>query len=112
MFKRINESFDKKFKSVEDEMDENEKLNEAPIYDMTPQYDTRQSFYGKARVDDNGNEKTLYSYNTPVAKIVDGQVSLLPRWDESQTTLRHVKEFLKQNGFAADSLAQMRKTYR
>ncbi len=71
-------------------------MNEAPVNDITPQYDNRQSFYGKARVDDNGNEKTLYSYNTPVAKIVGNKVELLPKWDWSQTTLRHVKEFLKQ----------------
>lgn len=86
-------------------------MNEAPVYDMSPQYDARQSFYEKARVDDNGNEKTLYSYNTPVAKIVDNKVELLPKWDWSQTTLRHVKEFLKQNGFEANSLTQMKRDY-
>jgi hypothetical protein len=95
----------------EDELDESKTLKESPVYDMTPQYDARQSFYGKARVEDNGNEKTLYSYNTPVAKIADGKVELLPKWDWSQTTLRHVKEFLRQNGFEANSLAQMRKDY-
>ena len=81
------------------------------MYDMLPQHDARQSFYGKARVDDNDTEKTLYSYNTPVAKIVGGRVELLPKWDYSQTTLRHIKEFLKQNGFTADSLSQMRRDY-
>ena len=95
----------------DDDMDESKSLKESPVYDMTPQYDSRQSFYGKARVDDNGSEKTLYSYNTPVAKISDGKVQLLSKWDWSQTTLRHVKEFLKQNGFEANSLAQMRKDY-
>ena len=88
-----------------------ENLNESPMYDMSPNYDSRQSFYGKARVDDNGSEKTLYSYNTPVAKISNGQVELLPKWDWSQTTLRHVKEFLKQNGFEATSLSQIRRDY-
>ena len=90
---------------------ESKSMNEAPVYDMSPQYDARQSFYGKARVDDNGNEKTLYSYNTPVAKIIGDKVELLPKWDWSQTTLRHVKEFLKQNGFEASSLAQMKRDY-
>lgn len=90
---------------------ESKSINESPVYDMSPQYDARQSFYGKARVDDNGNEKTLYSYNTPVVRIVGGQVELLPKWDWSQTTLRHVKEFLKQNGFEASSLAQMKRDY-
>ena len=95
----------------EDDLDESKSLKESPSYEMAPQYDSRQSFYGKARVDINGDTQTLYSYNTPVAKIVGGKVELLDKWDWSQTTLRHVKEFLKQNGFAANSLAQMRKDY-
>lgn len=92
-------------------VNESKRTNESPEYDMIPQYDSRQSFYGKARVDYRGNEKTLYSYNTPVARITGDKVELLPKWDWSQTTLRHVKEFLKQNGFEANSLAQMRKDY-
>ena len=94
-----------------DDLDESNNLKESPMYDMSPQYDSRQSFYGKARVNDNGSEKTLYSYNTPVAKIVNNKVELLPKWDWSQTTLRHIKEFLKQNGFEATSLAQIRRDY-
>lgn len=90
---------------------ESKTINEAPVYDMVPQYDSRQSFYSKARVEDNGNEKTLFSYNTPVCTIVNGKVELLDKWDWSQTTLRHCKEFLKQNGFEATSLKQMRDTY-
>lgn len=92
-------------------VEESNSLKESPVYDMTPQYDARQSFYGKARVDDNGNEKTLYSYNTPVVRIVGDKVELLPKWDWSQTTLRHAKEFLRQNGFEANSLAQMKRDY-
>jgi hypothetical protein len=95
----------------DDDMDESKLLKESPVYDMIPKYDNRSSFYSKARVDDSGNEKTLYSYNTPVAKIIDGKVELLPKWDWSQTTLRHVKEFLKQNGFEASSLSQMKRDY-
>jgi hypothetical protein len=88
-----------------------ESLNESPVYDLTPTYDSRQSFYNKARVDVQGDEQTLYSYNTPVAKITSGNVELLDKWDCSSTTLRHVKEFLKQNGFEASSLAQLRRDY-
>lgn len=98
-------------KHTEVDLPKSKKLKESPMYDMSPQYDSRQSFYGKARVDDNGSEKTLYSYNTPVAKIVNNKVELLPKWDWSQTTLRHIKEFLKQNGFEATSLAQIRRDY-
>lgn len=91
---------------------EKKDLKEAPLYGLEPQNDNRKSFYGKAKVfvDDNGVE-TLYSYDTPVAKIEGGKLTLLPRWDESQTTLRHVREFLRQHGLKADSLAQMRKDY-
>ena len=95
----------------DDDINESKPIKESPSYDMRPQYDSRQSFYGKARVDDDGGELTLYSYNTPVAKISGGKVQLLPKWDLSQTTLRHVKEFLRQNGFEAVSLAQMRRDY-
>jgi hypothetical protein len=92
-------------------IEESKCLKESPVYDLVPTYDSRQSFYNKARVDIKGDEQTLYSYNTPVAKIVGGKVELLPKWDYSSTTLRHIKEFLKQNGFEATSLSQIRNTY-
>ena len=41
----------------------------------------------------------------------DCQGELLDKWDCSSTTLRHVKEFLKQNGFEVNSLSQMRRDY-
>lgn len=86
-------------------------LKESPVYDMRPQFSGRKSFYGKARVDDDGTTKMLYSYSTPVAKINGGKVTLLPKWNSSQTTLRHVKEFLKQNGFNAENMRQIEKDY-
>lgn len=88
-------------------------LKEAPIYGLRPEYDTRKSFGGKANVEIDGyGTETLYSYDTPVARYTkDGTVELLPKWDYSQTTLRHVKEFLRQHGLKADSLAQIRKDY-
>ena len=46
-----------------------------------------------------------------MAQIVGDNFKLLDEWDGSATTLRHVKEFLKQNCFKADTLAQMRKDY-
>lgn len=79
---------------------------------LSPQYDSRKSFYNKAHVvDDNDGNSTLYSYNTPVCRIQDGKVELLPKWDYSATTLRHVKDFLQQNGFEAGSKAQIAKRY-
>lgn len=88
------------------------KLKESPMYDLRTQYDSRKSFNNKAYVDTDGKgNDTLYSYNTPVVQIRGDKVTLLPKWNFSATTVRHVKEFLKQHGFKADSLAQIAKDY-
>lgn len=80
-------------------------------YGLEPQYDARKSFYGKAHVESDNGVLTLYSYNTPVCRIEGDKVTLLDLWDSSQTTLRHVKEFLQQNGFKVGSKAQIAKLY-
>ena len=92
------------------------KLVEKPVYNMKPEYDSRKSFYDKARVDEKPNgTKILWSYSTAVCMIKDGKAFLLTRgyygWNTSQTTLRHVKEFLKQNGFEAYSSNELPKHY-
>ena len=94
------------------------------IATLHPIHDTRKSFYGKARYTIDTvlwgkstelkapGEKHLYSYNSEVCYIDNaGKVHLLPLWNYSATTLRHVKEFLKQNGFKADNSKQIRKDY-
>lgn len=93
-------------------MREAKRLVNGRVSDLSTQYDSRKSFYGKAHVvtDDDGTQ-TLYSYNTPVVEIKDGKVNLLPMWDSSQTTLRHVKEFLQQNGFSVGSKAEIARMY-
>lgn len=94
--------------------EQNKDLKEMSLYGLQPEHDSRNSFYNKATVDinDETGEKTLYSYNTPVVKITkEKEVELLPKWDSSATTLRHVKEFLKQNGLSAESLKQIRQDY-
>lgn len=78
---------------------------------LIPQYDSRKSFYNKAIVESTNDKITLYSYNTRVAEINNGKVQLLNAWDYSSTTLRHTKEFLKQNGFIAESKSQIAKDY-
>lgn len=63
---------------------------------LEPQYSTRKSFYGKANVND---DNTLVSYGTPIMKIVDGKIQMLCRPEHlTQTTLRHIREFMQQNG--------------
>ena len=80
---------------------------------LMPRYDACASFYEKAYVDTNDStgSATLYSYLTPVAVVESGAVELRPAWDTSPTTLSHVKEFLKQHGFKADTKAQIAKDY-
>jgi len=84
---------------------------------LTTQYDSRASFYGKAMIINNPDKakdieytKTLLSYQTPVSAIqANGKAVVFDTY--STTTLRHIKEFLKQNGFKAESKAQIIKDY-
>jgi hypothetical protein len=79
-------------------------------YDLSTQYDSRASFYSKARVEvaDDGTRR-LWSYNTHVASIKGGKPMVFGTY--SQTTLRHIKEFLKQGGFRADNSKQILADY-
>ena len=72
-------------------------------------YDGRNSFYGKAKTFYEGNKLILRSYETDVAYIEDGQAVV--KGSHSQTTTRHIKEFLKQEGFKAETTAQILKDY-
>lgn len=79
-------------------------------YDLTPEYDSRKSFYGKARIETFSNGSMyLISYSTTVAVISDGKAFVNGVY--SQTTLRHIKEFLKQNGFKAENSKQIMADY-
>ena len=86
-------------------------------YYLKPIYDSRQSFYNKATVTEDAKGKFLRSYNTIVARITDKNNGyMIPAYAEvygtySATTLRHIKEFLRQNGFKADSKSQIEKDY-
>ena len=85
-------------------------------YGLIPVYDSRKSFYGKAKVVIADGISTLYIYDTPVATIgprfnTRPYPTLFGPWDETQTTLRHVKEFLRQHSFTADTEEQMRRDY-
>lgn len=81
-------------------------------YILEPQYDTRTSFYNKARVkiDTENNIKTLFSYETKVSYIKNGIAIVLGSF--STTTTRHIKEFLKQNGFKVESTKQILNDYK
>ena len=71
---------------------DNDKVYLCPI-------DGRKSFYGKAFVQREGKALCLYSYDTKVASIVDGEVR--KHWnDYSATTMRHVNAFVAHYGVA------------
>lgn len=64
---------------------------------LNPVYENVKSYYDKAIIDVDGEISKLYSYGTLVAEINDRQVRVFGLY--SQTTLRHIKEFLKQSGY-------------
>ena len=73
------------------------------------EYDTRKSFYKKAVVEttDDGKEIYLSSYGTLVATInTSMEVVTVNGW-YSQTTARHINEFLAQYGFPTLNKKQM-----
>lgn len=75
-------------------------------YDLDCRYDARQSFYGKAKVEEKEykdfKEYNLYSYGTLVAYIEEYEDKVIYKYlgKYSQTTTRHQKEFFKQNGLS------------
>lgn len=65
---------------------------------LEPRYDSRASFYKKAKVvtKDNGDEE-LYSYGTHVGGVRGGKPYSKGKF--SQTTSRHQKDYFQQRGF-------------
>lgn len=67
------------------------------IKELRPIYAPQKSFYNKAKVEIIGDAVTLYSYNTEILKYNRRTEELTPLYDGwTQTTGRHVNEFLKQ----------------
>ena len=93
-------------------------------YELSTRYDHAQSFYNKASVviksrRGGGFTVTLRSYLTPICRLQcnGGEVVGGVRWlngdpaDWSNTTWRHIREFLRQAGFRAVSKAQCLRDY-
>ena len=72
---------------------------------LQARYDSRANFYKKAKVLKYNGAIYLQSYNTVVAKIENGK-AIVNGW-YSQTTARHINEFLYQNGFDKMTKKQM-----
>lgn len=95
-----------------------ERNNEVSKYleqDLIPQYDAKASYHGKAKVTTIAGHKVLVSNGTNVASIITDRQGREQAYifdpDMNGTALRHTKEFLRQNGFKADTKMQMLKDY-
>lgn len=67
------------------------------VTELTPLFENVKSYYGKAKIATEGNKLILISYNSKVAEIEDGKLSIFNT--STATTLRHIREFLMQNGY-------------
>lgn len=59
-------------------------------------HDGRTSFYNKAMVVEHEDRTELYSYGTHVVTIKDGKFFFHDKASHSETTRRHVREFMIQ----------------
>lgn len=88
-------------------------------YNLDCKYDSRQSFYSKARVIETVNKNVkdyqLKSYDTIVARLtIIGNIYTYYVFDyevegktSTQTTKRHQKEFFRQNGLTDDEIKKL-----
>ena len=69
-------------------------------YELMARFDRCKSFYGKAYVTETAESYILISYSTEILKVnkADGKITFLCHsdWAYSQTTNRHINEFLQQ----------------
>ena len=79
-------------------------------YELECIFDSKKSFYGKANIREEEGKKILISYSTEVC-FIENDIPFIKGF-YSNTTLRHIKEFLSQNGFKAISKKQMEKDYK
>jgi hypothetical protein len=82
--------------------------NKESIYELKPS-DSHKSYYGKAIVTEEDGKKILTSYSTDVAEIENGKAKVNGLY--SATTTRHIKDFLRENGFKVESSKQIMKDY-
>jgi len=70
------------------------------IYELSARYDRRKSFYGKAHILETSKTIKLKSYDTIILQYnkQTKTIKFLCRdpWAFSQTTNRHINEFIKQ----------------
>ena len=77
--------------------------------ELMPVIDSRKSFYKKAYTLTEDDKIILLSYSTRVAEIKDGNAKIFGTY--SSTTLRHIKDFLYQNGLKIGTKKELIKWY-
>ena len=78
-------------------------------YLLNPQYNRQKSFYQKAKIRIEGGKTILKSYSTDVAYIENNQAFIKGFY--SNTTSKHIKEFLLQYGFKVLNRKQLENDY-
>lgn len=91
-----------------------EKSTKVEEVELMPTWSKLKSFHGKAIVGtkENGN-KYLKSFGFLIAEIIDGKVKIhneVEKWD-SKTTIRHINNFLFENGFETGNVKELIELY-
>ena len=79
--------------------------------ELIPIFSKQKNFHGKAYIIEIGNETNLYSYDILVARIIKYCNTAEVYNIDSDSTLRHVKEFLIQAGYPATNKKQIIQDY-
>lgn len=79
------------------------------MYELSCRYDSRASFYGKAKVVEDKDILKLYSYDTLVATVEKTKEGFVCHYlgKYSQTTTRHQKEFFRQVGLSESDIIEL-----
>ena len=89
-------------------------LNKAKTYELPNIGDSAKSFYGKAVVVEDDSGKHLLSYGHNICNIDNNNGvhinTSIPKWD-SQTSIRHIKSFLRLFNKRVGSKAELMKMY-
>ena len=77
--------------------------------ELESRFTNQQSFYGNATVEQVSDGILLFSYGMLIAKLSykgndSYKLQVTNAWDYSQTTLKHLKEFIKQNVYFNDKV--------
>lgn len=79
------------------------------MQELEPIYSNVKSFYGKAKIIRENGAIKLKSYNTIIATITNGKLHINGFY--SQTSNRHLREFMQQMGFAVKTKKELEKLY-